>query len=286
MKRRTFLFSGALSTATYVLMGRIAHGAERIQEKFSIKKSNFWQGNYFHQFNVDTSKVKDGIIRAKIRGKWEKYQLREVNDSYLDWNMKDRLSNLSIMRGGKMPDWSGAHNAAVATYGKNRGDSRFSLNNAIKGTGLYPKNDRIEGLITKFKESWDQPIPEKLNVLESMYKDKTLWDRSRLISLELYATPDFETHTFLNQMENPISSIVYLDIPSYELRAISQLLHPDDPELTAFEKQSVTYINTIHSYFHSHFKAVVPAVVYYIIEEFDNSPPGRSGKGKRGLRVV
>ena len=138
MKRRTFLFSGALSTATYVLMGRIAHGAERIQEKFSIKKSNFWQGNYFHQFNVDTSKVKNGIIRAKIRGNWEKYQLREVNDSYLDWNLKDRLSNLSIMRGGKMPDWSGAHNAAVATYGKNRGDSRFSLNNAIKGTGLCP----------------------------------------------------------------------------------------------------------------------------------------------------
>ena len=118
-----------------------------------------------------------------------------------------------------------------------------------------------------------------------MYANRDLWDRTRLVSLELYAKPDFETHTFLNQMENPVSSVVFLDIPSYELRTIAQLLHPKDPALNNYEKKIVTYINAIHTYMHSHFKAVVPAVIYHIIEQFDNSP-GRGGDKKRGQRVV
>jgi len=123
-------------------------------------------------------------------------------------------------------------------------------------------------------------MTEKFNVLESLYKDKALWDYRKLLSLELYSTPDFETHTFLNQMENPISTIIFLDIPSYEIRTVVRLFHPRDPGLTEYEKQIVTYTNTIHTYMHTHFKLVVPAALYYVIEEFDNSP-GRGGKGKR-----
>ncbi len=286
MERRTFLISGTLSAAVYALFGKIARGAEMIQERFTVQRSDFWRGDYFRQTNVDTSKVDEGFIRARIGGKWGTYKIKELDEAFVDWNVKDRLENLTIMKGGKMPDWSGAHNAAVATYGKNRGDSRFSLNNAIKGTGLCPKKERLGELITRLQETGDRLYPEKFDVLESLYKDETLWDRTRLISLELYATPDFETHTFLNQMENPVSTIVYLDIPSHEIRTLTRLLHPRDPNLTVYEKQMVTYINAVHTYMHSRFKTVVPAVVYYIIEEFDNSPAGRDGQGKRGLRVV
>ena len=286
MERRTFLVSGILSAAACSFLSRIVEGVERIQERFTVQKSDFWRGDYFHQTNVDVSRIDEGVIRARIGGKWESYKIRELDEAFIEWNIKDRLENLTTMKGGKMPDWSGAHNAAVATYGKNRGDSRFSLNNAIKGTGLCPRKERLGGLIARLQETGDRPYPEKFDVLESMYRDGTLWDRTKLISLELYAKPDFETHTFLNQMGNPVSTIVYLDIPSYELRTIARLLHPKDPDLTVYEKQIVTYINTVHTYMHSRFKAVVPAVVYHVIEEFDNSPAGRGGKGKRGLRVV
>ena len=286
MERRTFLISGSLSAAAVALLGKIARGAERIQEKFTIHKSNFWHGDYFHHTNVDVSQLDEGVVRARVHGKWESYHIREMDDGFLEWNVQDRMDKLSTMRKGTMPDWSGSHNAAVATVGKNRGDSRFTLNNAIKGTGFCPKPERVEALISKLEETREKPHPEKFDVLEMLYKDRSLWDRTKLISLELYAKPDFETHTFLNQMENPVSSVVYLDIPSYEIRAIAQLLHPKDPELSEYEKSIVAYINAIHTYMHSHFKAIVPAVIYHVIEEFDNSPAGRGGTGKKGLRVV
>src|SRR3989339_200225 len=44
------------------------------------------------------------------------------------------------------------------------------------------------------------------------------------ISLELYSERQFLTQTFLNQAFNPVSTIVYLDIPSYKFKAITQLL--------------------------------------------------------------
>ena len=190
------------------------------------------------------------------------------------------------MKSGKMPGWSGSHNAAVATYGWNRGDSRFTLNNAIKGTGLCPRPDKLDMMIEKLKSTQELDHSEKFKTFEWMYTHPEIWDRKKLVSLELYATPDFETHTFLNQMQNPISSVVFLDIPSYELRAIAQLMHSKDPGLTEYEKKIVQYINTIHTYMHSHFKAIVPAVIYHIIEEFDNSPSGKAGKTKRGIRVI
>ena len=87
-------------------------------------------------------------------------------------------------------------------------------------------------------------------------------------------------------MQNPVSTVVFLDIPSYELRTIAQLLHPKDPGLNDYEKKIVTYINTIHTYMHSHFKEIVPAVIYHIIEAFDNSPSGSPGKTRRGMRIV
>lgn len=285
MKRRHFLYSSA-SAAACTLFGRLSHGAEKLQERFRIRQSRFWKGDVFHQDNVDASRIEEGTIRARIEGKWQSFTLRTFDEAFMEWNIKDRLANLEEMREGRMPDWSGAHNAAVATYGRNRGDSRFHLNNAIKGTGLCPKHERLEELITRLSETRDKPHQEKFTVLESMYKDTDLWDRRMLVSLELYSKPDFETHTFLNQMENPVSTIVFLDIPSYELRTIARLCHPEDPELLEPEKRIVTYINTIHTYMHSHFKDSVPAVVYHVIEEFDNSPAGRGGQGKKGLRVV
>ena len=286
MKRRTFLISSSLSAAAYAFWGKIAEGAERIQERFTIHKSDFWRGEYFRQETVDASRLDGGVILARVNGQWETYRTRNLDEGFIEWNVADRMGKLATMRGGKMPDWSGSHNAAVATVGKNRGDSRFSLNNAIKGTGFCPKRERIEELIAKLEDTREKPHPEKFDVLESLYQDRSLWDGSKLVSLELYAKPDFETHTFLNQMENPVSSIVYLDIPSYEIRTIAQLLHPKNPDLSEYEKHIVTYINSIHTYMHTHFKAVVPAVVYHVIEEFDNSPAGRGGAGKKGMRVV
>jgi len=90
----------------------------------------------------------------------------------------------------------------------------------------------------------------------------------------------FETGTFLNQMKNPGCSLVYMDIPSYELKCVAQLLHPTDPELTDYERDVVEYVNLIHSYFHGEFSTMFIAVIYHVIEVYDNSPQSR------GIRLI
>jgi len=280
MKRRYFF--GAAAAASTWLAGK-AKSFGRGQDP---AKTSFWNGGYFQQKTVDMRPIETGIIRARVDGRWESYTIRSLDDAFFGWNIGDRKEKLAVMKGGAMPAWSGSHNAAVATYGYNRGDSCFTLNNAIKGTGLCPKKEALGDLTERLASTQSLGQNEKFATFEWMYSHPELWDRTRLVSLELYAAPDFEPHTFLNQMENPISTLVYLDVPSYEIRAVARLMHPDDPELSPYERQMTLYINSIHTYMHSQFKKIVPAVLYFAIEEFDNSPAGRGGEGKRGKRVV
>jgi hypothetical protein len=82
-------------------------------------------------------------------------------------------------------------------------------------------------------------------------------------------------------MTDPGVSIVFLDFPSYELRCITQLIHPKDPKLTKYEKNVVEYINRIHDYFHGESPRQSIGVIYHVIEVFDNTP----GKA-RGQRII
>ena len=61
---------------------------------------------------------------------------------------------------------------------------------------------------------------------------------------------------------------------------MAQLLHPTDPELTDYERDVVEYVNLIHSYFHGEFSTMFIAVIYHVIEVYDNSPQSR------GIRLI
>ena len=111
--------------------------------------------------------------------------------------------------------------------------------------------------------------------------DIEMWDRRLQGSLELYTYQQYETHTFLNQMLNPASTLCFLGDQSYEVRTIAHLLHQDDPELNEYEQKIVKYINYAHDFFHGGpdpHKLTIHniAVAYYVVEEFDNSPWGMS----------
>ncbi|HRY84154.1 MAG TPA: hypothetical protein P5533_05930, partial [Candidatus Cloacimonadota bacterium] len=87
---------------------------------------------------------------------------------------------------------------------------------------------------------------------------------------------------FINQMTNPASVIVWMDIPTYKVKSIVRLLDPKDTKLTTYEKQCVDYVNLMHSYFHGEFPRDYIASVYFVTEIYDSSP-GR--KDARGLRI-
>ena len=260
------------------------------EEQNIYAQSNFWKDGYFHQTNVITPDKGENTIRAKVDGKWQEYTLQKFPEHFLEWNTERRKETIEVIKEmiaakgkpSKGPDLSGPHNGIVASYGFERKDSKFKLNNAVKGMGFLPKREKLEEIIKLLKDTDDAPFPEKLENLIHFYENvDSLFDLDKQGSLELYSTPKFETQTFLNQMTNPISTIVFLDIPSYKLKTIVRLLHPDDPNLTEYEKNIVRYINDIHSYFHGKFPRDYIAVIYYVVEIYDNSPGRRDAMGRR-----
>ena len=249
-------------------------------------KMNFWKGTSCHQQTVDTSNYNQGIIRAKTYGteyNWEEYKIRELPDEFVDWSFNGRIESLKKIKKNEFPSFAGPHNAVVATQAIRRFDTKFSINNAVKGMGFVPRRDKLKGVIELLQSTINRDKNEKIDILINLYnKPNEVFDRTKQISLELYSTPEFETHTFLNQMINPRTAIVFLDIPSFELKVISQLLHPEDSELTEYEKDMIEYVNLIHSYFHGKFEKKFIATVYHVIEVYNNSP----GKNGRGVRIV
>lgn len=242
----------------------------------------FWQGDTFVQTKVDASKLDKNIIRANISGKWQMFEIKELPQEYLDWSFGRRIQSLDDINKGKMPSLAGPHNGIVATYGYQRADSQFKLNNAIKGMGYLPKPEKMAEVIELLQTTIDDEMPAKLNILKELYQqgDET-WDTTKQVSLELYAKPSRGTQTFLNQMANPISVIVFMDIPTFKLKTISYLLHPENSELTEYEDKVVKFVNLMHSYFHGEFDKIFPAVVYNVVEVYNSSPGTKEGKGTK-----
>jgi len=249
-------------------------------------KINFWKGNTFFQQTIDMSKYDQGIIKAKTYGKeykWEEYKIKKLPDEFMKWNFNRRTENLSNIKEKVFPSLAGPHNAIVATQGIRRFDTQFVINNAVKGMGFVPKKDKLREIIKLLQSTINNDKKEKFDILADLYsKADEVFDRTKQISLELYSTPEFETHSFLNQMFNPKVAIVFLDIPCFELKAIAQLLHHENPELTQYEKDMIEYVNLIHSYFHGKFSKKFIATVYHVIEVYNNSPE----KKGRGIRIV
>jgi len=245
-------------------------------------KKIFWIDNYFQQDCVITPQPGDSVIKAQVDGKWEEFQLVEFPDKFMEWDVQKRIETLDRFLQMKPPELAGPHNGIVATYGYKREDSQFKLNNAVKGMGFLPKAEKLPELIQLMEDTDDSSFVKKLEILRYFYTNiDSLFDTDRQVSLELYSTPEFETQTFLNQMTDPSSTIVFLDIPSYKLKTIARLLHPDNPNLTEYEKLVVRYINDVHSYFHGKFPRDYPAVIYYVSEIYDNSPGKSDAMGRR-----
>lgn len=279
MNRRNFLKTLGFAAPLAVLVGKIPRllwGG-----KLEHAGKSFWKDSMFVQESVDMSGYEKGIINAQIDGAWRLYTVKKVSEAFAQWNTEKRLEFLEKIKTGKMPGWGGPHSGAVATYGLRRRDSRFTINNAIKGIGLAPKDENLDAAIDRLKSTYENSMPEKMDVLKSFYEKPDFFDWRKQTSLELYATPDFETHTFLNVMENPIATLVFVDIPSFELRTIARIVHPEDKTALPSEKKLLEFVNLAHEYMHGKFSRYFPLLLFYVVEEFDNTPGS-----KRGIRTV
>jgi hypothetical protein len=276
LPRRAFLKMAGLAVPLGAMLAKIP---QALAGPWEHGNENYWRDGIFTQNNVDMGKMDQGVIKAHINSHWREYEVVELNETFMEWNLKSRREYLKTIAEGDMPSLAGPHAAAVATHGGKRRDSGFTLNNAIKGMGLAPRKDKILELTDRFKSTMDADMQEKLELLQDNYRHVELWDRTKQVSLELYTRPDFETHTFLNLMANPTATIVFTDVPSYELRAIARIVHPEDPNMTSEERDLLEYSNLAHDYFHGGAGRRYSLLAFHIVEQFDNSP--RSGMGVR-----
>ncbi|MDA3812707.1 MAG: hypothetical protein PF570_00495 [Candidatus Cloacimonetes bacterium] len=241
---------------------------------------SFWDGNTFVQKTVDASKLDENKISAYVDGEWQEFELTNFPEIFMTWNIKARIETLAGITKGEMPNLEGPHNAIVATYGYRREDSRFKVNNAIKGCGFLPKREKIKEINQMLAETDTLHFMKKLEILTGIYeKADSLFDLNKQISLELYANPERGTQTFLNQMTDPTSVLVYMAIPTFKLKTIAYLLHPENPELSEYENDVIEYINRIHSYFHGQFSKEFIAVIYNVVEVYNSSPGNENGRG-------
>ncbi len=273
-----------LPLAAYLGNGTPWRGVRAAQaHEGTRERENYWQPEgHCLQETVDISDIDRHIIRARVDDEWKEYYNRRLTEEFIDWNFGRRLDRL---RGGMMDSClDGAHSGCLATYGANRGDSVFSLNAAFKGFGFFPNMSHVDDAMAEVLDNWDAGLMTKIGILEDFYTDHAMWDYRMMSSLELYTTQDFETHSFLNQMANPVATINWLDIPgSYEARAIARLIHPQDPDVSDDDFLRVRWVNMMHDFFHGgpfpdEDRIPYIAAIYYIVEVFDNSPyPGLMG---------
>lgn len=287
----------ALVVAAVFAMSCVAFAAEEAPSPYNYKvdeqvwspdkegkgKDGFWktglQGVYFQQKTVITPEPGAKKIKAFVNGKWQEFPITPTTKEFMQWNTGKRIEQLKALIAGGGRDLGGPHCGIVATVGLRRPDDLFSLNNAVKGVGLMPKPEKIKEILALLEETSNDPMQDKLATLIKIYSDLNNVDPTLQTSMELYPKKGLmQTKTFLNQMVNPVSSMCYMDVPTYQVKTIARLLHPADPNLTEHEKLMVKYVNTIYGYFHRPGEDRV-VTIYYITELFDSSPGNPDAKG-------
>lgn len=334
MQRRSFLKLAGLSSVGLSLGFPLKTKWAYAGEPKSNNSKGSWHidpgsGNrYFVQNDLITKCVEDGYVLAKYDGWWWAFPVREFDEDFHDWWIAEKLwyydqliaffdenAPFNIPNGGH-------HHPMLSTYGRkwfNRGDSQFHLNTTPKGFTIIPKVDKIQYIVDQINAIYEDPdavLPVDLFKLrQQLYQDKTLWDKTRFATLELYTgrpvdendpgNPDGiygfdETHTFQNIMENPMSTLTYMslwatdgtqtyfegkfdEIPTFEFRGFSWLISYYNPNLTDYEKAIADYINLAHCGYHGG-SCELSTNIFVITEEFNNSPG--YDPYARGKRVV
>lgn len=256
----------------------------------NMNPEDFWKDGYCVQASAITPAPGATAIRALVEGSWQEFSLVPFPPAFWEWNKNRRKEYLEIFRemlekgdqATRSPELAGPHNGIVATYGAARKDSKFRLNNAVKGMGFLPKAEKLAELIALLETNKDAPLGEKLDLLDSLYTHaEDNFAPDRLVSLELYSEPGYNTQTFINQMVNPACVTVWLDIPTYKVKQIACLLHPLDPNLSDYERQAVKYVNLMHSFFHGRFPRDYIGVIYFNTEIYDSSPGRKDARGTK-----
>lgn len=292
MQRRDFLKWGGAGLLSFPLLtkAKLAFGTS-----VNGWSQNYWQGpegsEYCVQKTVYDGQVDEGYIWARVDGWWKKFTIRDLEETFWDWNMGERNESFEEQLSGEPYEFrsGGPHSPSVATYGnkRGRGDSDFHLNNKIIGINCAPDKDHAKEINDTMLQMIEDKADQKTKVAYLLdIHQQDIWRKDIQLGTELFSDPTWHTHTFYNLMENPVATICFVgryDIfNSFEIRCIAQIIHPLDPNLSDDLYQLAIFPSVLHGFYHGFYPDDInePAVLYYSVEEFHNSV------GERGTRLV
>jgi len=251
---------------------------------------SYWQGaegsEYCVHRTVYDGEVDQGYIWARIDGWWRRFKIGDLEETYWDWNFGERIESFEQQLDPETPyefRAGGPHSPSVATYGNvtGRGDSSFHVNNKIIGMNCIPKNEYIKDINDTMLEMIEAGADQntKVSYLLELHQQRDMWRKDVQLGIELFSDATWQTHTFLNLMENPAATLCFQGrhgmniFNSYEVRCIAHIVHPKDPDISEEMYQVAIFPSVLHGFFHSFYPDNInePAVVYYTVEEFDNS---------------
>jgi len=324
LKRRSFLKLAGAALAGMSLPFKSRSADAQISTNLA-SSARFWKTNpangleYLQQTVVNTKFVhSDNIIWGKVDGWWQKYQLAEYDQEFLDWWVNDTFKWYELIfstPSQPIPN-GGHHTPGIATYsrrGVGRGDSSFHLNSAFKSITIIPKLENIDEYLSVYEQALaynagtsTNPGPYNLDWKKAKLKDSNYWDRRLLGMVDLYSGRDFveqtfgfkESHYLLNTMVNPVANVLFLDTwtqsaaPTWEFRGIVANTHWNDPNKPNHDPTQVSddlyqkYLKCVilpHKLQHGQDENFI-GVVMHVVEQFDNrdsdAMPGR------GVRIV
>ena len=140
--------------------------------------------------------------------------------------------------------------------------------------------------VRKFVDEFIPDFSERMQFLKELH-ERDIWRRDMHVGVEYFSNAEFETHTFLNMMENPMATLCFQGLydiySSYEIRCIPHIIHGGDPNVSDEMNEIIKFPFMLMSLFHGDPPEQIyemPMVIYYHVEEFDN------GMEKYGSRVV
>jgi hypothetical protein len=294
LRRRNFLKWGGAGLLSLPLMtkARLSYAAS---QSFTGRKS-YWSEaggkKYCAHKTVYDGEVEQGYIWARIDGWWKRFRIRNLEETFWAWHHEEMLKSFEQQLADTPYEYraGGPHSPSVATYGnrRGRGDSSFHINNKIIGLQATPRPDKVKDLNDTMMQMMEDQEAYKTKVawLKDVH-EQDIWRRDLQTGVEYFTTPEFETHTFLNLMENPVATLCFqgrYDIfISFEVRCIAQIIDPRDPNLTEDQYQLARYPAILHGLYHNG-APEVPAVLYWIVEEYDNSV--KSNPGQRLVKGI
>jgi hypothetical protein len=308
LARRSFMKLGGASLLSLLSLGsaKKALAAEGDFDERGVKGNimRYWEADGLtpRQRTVKVDGLSNDIIKARVEGVWRTLKIKELDQSFRDFQSYSLVSIYDfIMTEGK-PFYGGVYCPAIISDGGiKRGDSQFRLNGAYKFVFPCPTEAAIDGITNGLMERVDD-APARRTWMKENWADQTLWNYKIQVGRDETAmgpaddekrrndTDNRETHTFRNLMENPLAVVLYLSsssFTSFEVRTICHYAAPPADFTTVpegYEAKISRYINVLGYTSHQNDQKF-PAMIFYVVENFDNSMKVGTGEGTRVVKI-